>query len=221
MNQPTGTCYYDHTPLTQISFSTAGNSVEHVDREVETPEAAPWQEGIEDIEMGDPLNDDVFLPSNDDDPPPSNDDDPPPSNDDDPPPSNDDVPPPPNDPRRGQPFVERYEGCAEAFPGGETFMDRFGNNRYGEQRRENIYFPWASRQEWGFASWLLRSRLSMAAIDDLLSLEIVSSNTSMYSMSYSPVDQECTAILSLCKRAQSPCRNSSTWSAMAVQNINA
>ncbi|KAI5986735.1 hypothetical protein EDC04DRAFT_2589552, partial [Pisolithus marmoratus] len=34
-------------------------------------------------------------------------------------------------------------------------------------------FPWASRQEWGFASWLLESHLSMAAIDSLLSLEII------------------------------------------------
>ena len=63
--------------------------------------------------------------------------------------------------------------------------------------------------------------LSMVAIDDLLSLEIVSSNTSTYSMSYSPIDQECTTILLLCKRAQSPCRNSSTWSMTAVRNINA
>jgi len=79
-------------------------------------------------------------------------DDPPPSNDDNPPLSNDDIPPPPNDPHRGQPFVERYEGGMEAFPGGEMFMDRFGNDQYGEQQQENIYFPWASRQEWGFAS---------------------------------------------------------------------
>ncbi|KAI5990601.1 hypothetical protein EDD15DRAFT_2170126 [Pisolithus albus] len=70
-------------------------------------------------------------------------------------------------------YVETYEGCTEAFPGGETFMDRFGHNQYAEQRRENSYFPWASRQEWSFASWLLRSRLSMAAIDSLLSLEIM------------------------------------------------
>ncbi|KIM57131.1 hypothetical protein SCLCIDRAFT_131146, partial [Scleroderma citrinum Foug A] len=38
---------------------------------------------------------------------------------------------------------------------------------------QNIYFPWASRQEWAFASWLLRSHLSMATIDSLLSLEII------------------------------------------------
>ncbi|KIK22282.1 hypothetical protein PISMIDRAFT_102704, partial [Pisolithus microcarpus 441] len=40
--------------------------------------------------------------------------------------------------------------------------------------QENIYFPWASRQEWVFASWLLQSCLSMAAMNSLLSLEIIS-----------------------------------------------
>ena len=72
-------------------------------------------------------------------------------------------------------FVEvLFEGCAEQFPGGKTFMDEFRNDRYAEERRQNLYFPWASRREWAFASWLLRSRLSMAAIDSLLSLELVS-----------------------------------------------
>ena len=71
-------------------------------------------------------------------------------------------------------FVEVFEGCAEQFPGGKTFMDEFRNDQYAEERRQNLYFPWASRREWAFASWLLRLRLSMAAIDSLLSLELVS-----------------------------------------------
>ena len=72
------------------------------------------------------------------------------------------------------PYVEAYKGCTEAFPGGEMFMDQFRRDQYAEQRRQNIYFPWASKQEWAFALWLLRSHLSMAAIDHLLSLEIIS-----------------------------------------------
>jgi hypothetical protein len=112
------------------------------------------------------------------------------------PPTDDDVPPlsdVPDESQREQlpgtgRFVETYEGCAETFPGGETFMDQFRNDQYAEQRRENIYFPWASRQEWHFASWLLRSRLSMAAIDGLLSLEIVSSVIPAYSKPYHSLD---------------------------------
>ena len=71
-------------------------------------------------------------------------------------------------------FVKTYEGCSEAFPGGETFMGRFRRDQFAEKCRENMYFPWASRKEWCFASWLLHSHLSMAAIDSLMSLEIVS-----------------------------------------------
>ncbi|KAI6128922.1 hypothetical protein EDD16DRAFT_1690159 [Pisolithus croceorrhizus] len=52
-------------------------------------------------------------------------------------------------------FVEVYEGSSEVFPGGN-----------------NLYFPFASQQEWQFASWLLCSRLSLIAIDSLLVLDI-------------------------------------------------
>lgn len=71
-------------------------------------------------------------------------------------------------------FVEPFEGCSTTHPGSKTFMDTFREDQFAEERRENIYFPWASKEEWAFASWLLRSRLSMAAIDSLLSLDIVS-----------------------------------------------
>ena len=81
-------------------------------------------------------------------------------------------------------YVKTYEGCAEAFPGGEMFMDQFRRDQYAEQHREHIYFLWASRQEWDFASWLLRSRLSMAAIDRLLLLEIVSHDVPAFFKSY-------------------------------------
>lgn len=94
-------------------------------------------------------------------------------------PANCDVPPTPSYSCQGHPdypgrFVETYKGCVTAFPGGETFMGQFRSDQYVEQCQENIYFPWASRKEWGFVSWLLCSCLSMAAIDSLLSLEIVS-----------------------------------------------
>ncbi|KAF8836701.1 hypothetical protein BDN67DRAFT_1014464 [Paxillus ammoniavirescens] len=69
-------------------------------------------------------------------------------------------------------FVELYEGCSEVFPGGKTFMASFREDGYADERWENLYFPWASMEEWTFASWLLCSWLSMAAIDTLLSLKI-------------------------------------------------
>jgi len=71
-------------------------------------------------------------------------------------------------------FTETYEGCSKVYPGGKTFMDAFQMDRYAEERSINLYFPFASREEWQFASWLLHSRLSLRAIDSLLSLDIVS-----------------------------------------------
>jgi hypothetical protein len=70
-------------------------------------------------------------------------------------------------------FVEPYEGCSEAFPGGKTFMDAFRDDQYANERRQNLYFPFASHKEWQFASWLLHSRLTLTAINSLLALDIV------------------------------------------------
>ena len=90
-------------------------------------------------------------------------------------------------------FVETFEGCGETFPGGKTFMGDFWADQYTEQRCENVYYPWASKQEWAFASWLLRSRLSMAAIDSLLSLDIVSNNFQLSSFS-DPLQIKCASL---------------------------
>ena len=76
-------------------------------------------------------------------------------------------------------FMETFKGCGKTFPGGKTFMDKFRKDQYAEERRENIYYPWASKQEWAFASWLLHSRLSIVAINSLLSLDIVSNSVSL------------------------------------------
>lgn len=71
-------------------------------------------------------------------------------------------------------FVESYEGCSETFPGGKTFMDTFKEDQFAADRQHNPYYPFASGDEWEFASWLLRSGLSLAAIDSLMSLKLVS-----------------------------------------------
>ena len=70
-------------------------------------------------------------------------------------------------------FVETYEGCSEAFPSGKIFMDAFHDDQYADERRQNLYFPFASCKEWQFTSWLLRSGLTLTAIDSLLALDII------------------------------------------------
>ena len=161
MNQPNGRCY-----ITDII--TTGNSTEGVCNR-EDFNIPDIYRSDNDINMTDipPASPEYGEPH------PFSDFDVPPA------PANRDAPPTPSHYREGHPdypgrFVEVYEGCAAAFPGGEMFMGQFRSDRYAEQRRENIYFPFASRKEWEFASWLLRSSLSMAVINNLLSLEIVS-----------------------------------------------
>jgi hypothetical protein len=71
-------------------------------------------------------------------------------------------------------FVEQFKGAAKIYPGrGQTFRDRFNMDAYAAHRKENIYYPFASLQDWELGSFLLCSSLSMAAIDQFLGLELV------------------------------------------------
>lgn len=72
------------------------------------------------------------------------------------------------------PFFEVYPGAAQTFGGAATFMDLFDADPHSNKRRDHPYYPFASRGEWQLASFLLRSDLSMNAIDKFLKLELVS-----------------------------------------------
>ena len=74
----------------------------------------------------------------------------------------------------GERFVEEYKGAAKEYGTGTTFMDEFDRDQYAGERIKNLYYPFASRDEWEVAAYLLRSDLSMASIDSLLSLNLVS-----------------------------------------------
>lgn len=78
-----------------------------------------------------------------------------------------DVDPPPSN-------VEFYPGASEAFPGGKKFMDDFFSYKYASLRGDNLFYPFASQEDWQLGSWLLRSGLSMAEIDNFLKLDLVS-----------------------------------------------
>ena len=71
-------------------------------------------------------------------------------------------------------FTDIHPGCSKSYTGGATFMDLFWQDKYAEEQRVNLYFPFASAEEWQFSSWCMWLGLSMAAIDSLLSLSIVS-----------------------------------------------
>ena len=69
---------------------------------------------------------------------------------------------------------ELHPNTPIVFGSGPGFIDVFNTDRHAEKRGENLYYPFSSKGEWGVASWLLCSGLSMRAIDDFLALPIVS-----------------------------------------------
>lgn len=76
--------------------------------------------------------------------------------------------------------IHHYPGAARSFEGGTTFLDKFDEDRFSSHRESNIYYPYAFRGEWEMASWLLRSGLSMSAIDSFLSLDLVRVFVALY-----------------------------------------
>ena len=56
---------------------------------------------------------------------------------------------------------------------GLTFLELFDNDEYAEQRTGNLYFPFASEEEWQLAAFLLKSGLSMSSVGEFLKLKLV------------------------------------------------
>ena len=79
----------------------------------------------------------------------------------------------PADNLRQQYYEELHPNVPLILGTGPGFVDVFNVDRHAEKRKENLYFPFSSKEEWGLASWLLSSGLSMRAIDDFLALPIV------------------------------------------------
>ncbi|KAJ3963290.1 hypothetical protein EV361DRAFT_769805, partial [Lentinula raphanica] len=59
---------------------------------------------------------------------------------------------------------------------GRTALDEFNDDRFAEQRKTNLYYPFTSRKEWQLANWLLTSSLTMAEMDGFFKLEAATKN---------------------------------------------
>ena len=70
-------------------------------------------------------------------------------------------------------FKETHPTASNIYGIGHTFMDVFEKDQYAQRRVEQLYYPFASKDEWELASFLLRSNLSMASIDKFLKLNLV------------------------------------------------
>ncbi|KAF8194077.1 hypothetical protein K438DRAFT_1906744 [Mycena galopus ATCC 62051] len=78
--------------------------------------------------------------------------------------------PPPNP---EAPYRENYTGAARKHDDkGPTFMDNFWSDPKADERKSNIFFPFASSEEWEFASWLLKANLPLAITDEFLKLRL-------------------------------------------------
>ncbi|KAG1876220.1 hypothetical protein F4604DRAFT_1680422 [Suillus subluteus] len=71
--------------------------------------------------------------------------------------------------------VESYEGAAQVVDTmGTTFMNVFDQDQFSSICKEkNLHYPFADRKDWQVAEFLLMSSLSMAEIDQFLSLDLV------------------------------------------------
>ncbi|KAJ3515808.1 hypothetical protein NLJ89_g1535 [Agrocybe chaxingu] len=69
-------------------------------------------------------------------------------------------------------FSELYPRAAKDYGVGDMMMDIFNSDTHAEKRKYNLYYPFASKDEWQLASSLLWSTLSMAEIDSFLKLEL-------------------------------------------------
>jgi hypothetical protein len=81
-------------------------------------------------------------------------------------------------------FAEFYPGASKIFGSGPTFMDNFDNDQFSKERQVHSHYPFASKDEWQMASFLLRSDLSMAALDQFFKLELVGDLISFISKSW-------------------------------------
>ena len=110
--------------------------------------------------------------------------------------------------------TEVYHGTAQTYRKGSTFMDKFNDDEHVATREDNLYYPWASCPEWELASFLLCSSLSMATINQFLSLDLVSESLLILHMNDlwpSHIDQTLRTFITYCQRSSWKRRDSPHW----------
>lgn len=68
---------------------------------------------------------------------------------------------------------EDHPNKPRSFKGGKNLLEVIQCDTYAECRRDNIHYPFRSREEWQLAEWLTNSPLTQAQIDSFLKLEEV------------------------------------------------
>ncbi|KAF8421734.1 hypothetical protein L210DRAFT_3336250, partial [Boletus edulis BED1] len=73
--------------------------------------------------------------------------------------------------------VDMHPNTSSIFDGGKTFLTRFNSDPYSAHQQDNLYYLFASLDDWKITNFLLKSRLSMKLIDEFLLLWIVKQMT--------------------------------------------
>lgn len=69
--------------------------------------------------------------------------------------------------------IEFFPAAAKVFEGGSTFMDNFYEDKHSQDRLDNVFYPFTSKEEWELASWLTRANISGRLMDEFFSLQLV------------------------------------------------
>jgi hypothetical protein len=86
-------------------------------------------------------------------------------------------PNPPSNPVRVDPGVSphvKFPFSGHIFSQGDSFMDNFYADKFSDHRTSNVYYPFASRDEWELGAFLTEADILMKVIDKFLSLQLVS-----------------------------------------------
>ena len=70
-----------------------------------------------------------------------------------------------------------FPGAGVTYGRATSFMDRFNSDQYSGSRVDNVYYPFAGKDEWELASFLHSSGLSMRKINNFLKLKLVRTNS--------------------------------------------
>jgi hypothetical protein len=70
-----------------------------------------------------------------------------------------------------------FPGAGVTYGHATSFMDQFNSDQYSGSRVDNVYYPFAGKDEWELASFLHSSGLSMRKINIFLKLKLVITNS--------------------------------------------
>ncbi|KAJ7922514.1 hypothetical protein B0H13DRAFT_2230452 [Mycena leptocephala] len=70
------------------------------------------------------------------------------------------------------PVKDYYPGTAKTCGRGDTFMDGFHKDEYASERERNLYYPFASAEEWELAAFITKCNMTIADTNEFLKLRL-------------------------------------------------